>query len=114
MAKLHRSPSHREREISEHFLDRVHIDLAGGQKSLPNGAVLQKHSGDVLPTAKPTADRATAAPKLFMLITDDYTNYRWVHLPHDKRDAVGRLENWFTFCRTQYDRTPKVSRTQRV
>lgn len=111
LAKSHRSPSHCKREISEAFRDRVHIDLVGGQKLLPPGTVLAKDDNHSLPTAKPTADRSTAASKLFMLITDDRTNYRWVYLLHDKSDAISRLENHFTHCRVHYGRSPKIFRT---
>ena len=58
---------------------------------------------DIPPTPK--------GAKYFMIITDDYSRYRWFFTLKRKSDAAKVLENWVTMIQTQFHKTPKRIRT---
>jgi Integrase core domain len=49
--------------------------------------------------------------KYFMIITDDYSRYRWFFALKRKSDAKKVLEDWITMIQTQFYKTPKRIRT---
>jgi hypothetical protein len=49
--------------------------------------------------------------KYFMIITDDYSRYRWFFTLKRKSDAAKRLEEWVTMIQTQFHKTLKRIRT---
>lgn len=64
LAKSTLTPSSREHNTATDFLGRIHLDLGGGRTSLPPGKPIHHYHN------KPTT---------FLLITDDFTNYRWFY-----------------------------------
>jgi transposase InsO family protein len=49
--------------------------------------------------------------KYFMIITDNYSRYRWFYALKRKSDVVKRLEEWVTMIQTQFHKIPKRIRT---
>jgi hypothetical protein len=49
--------------------------------------------------------------KYFMIITDDYSRYRWFFAFKRKLDAKKVLKDWITMIQTQFYKTPKRIRT---
>jgi hypothetical protein len=49
--------------------------------------------------------------KYFMIITDDYSRYRWFFILKRKLNAVKRLKEWVTIIQTQFHKIPKRIRT---
>jgi hypothetical protein len=49
--------------------------------------------------------------KYFIIITDNYSRYRWFFTLKRKSDAKKVLEDWITIIQTQFYKTPKRIRT---
>ena len=49
--------------------------------------------------------------KYFMIITDDYSRYRWFFALKQKSDAAKVLKDWLAMIKTQFKKTPKRIRT---
>jgi hypothetical protein len=49
--------------------------------------------------------------KYFMIITDNYSRYRWFFALKRKLDAAKRLKEWVIMIQTQFYKTPKRIRT---
>jgi hypothetical protein len=49
--------------------------------------------------------------KYFMIITDNYSRYRWFFVLKRKSDAAKRLEEWVIIIQTQFYKTSKRIRT---
>jgi hypothetical protein len=58
---------------------------------------------DISPTVK--------GSRYFMIITDDYTRYRWFYTLKYKSDAYTKLKEWAVFIRTQFGKILKRIRT---
>jgi hypothetical protein len=61
------------------------------------------YDDDIPPTPK--------GSKYFMIVTDDYTRFRWFFAIAKKSDAAAKLEEWTTWVQTQFHRIPKRIRT---
>jgi hypothetical protein len=83
--KQHARPNHEPQARAEARFDLIHIDLDGGRTTLPmaNSRMLI-FDDDIPPTLK--------SSKYFMIVTDDYTRYRWFFAIKLKSDAAVRLE----------------------
>ena len=84
--------SHKQQERANAKLDFIHIDLAGGKSSLTEDSdILQIDlfdDEDIPPTQK--------GSRYFMLITDDYSRYRWFFAMKYKSEAYQLIEDWVT------------------
>jgi hypothetical protein len=71
------------------IFDLIYIDLGGGKKSLPktNSRILT-FDDDIPLTSK--------SAKYFMIITDDYSRYRWFFVFKRKSNVKKVLEDWIT------------------
>jgi hypothetical protein len=49
--------------------------------------------------------------KYFMIITDNYSRYRWFFILKRKLDVIKRLKKWVIIIQTQFYKTPKRIRT---
>jgi hypothetical protein len=96
------NPSHTPRARAKARLDRIHINLVSGGATLPPtiktisilnpGTVFEEEFDYEL------ADVAsTKGARYFMLITDDYSRYRWFFTMKNKADALQILIDWVTF-----------------
>jgi hypothetical protein len=72
---------------AEAAFDLIYVNLGGGKNSLlkANSRMLT-FNDDIPPISK--------GVKYFMIITDDYSRYRWVFALKRKSDAVKRLKKW--------------------
>src|SRR5882762_1916499 len=73
---------------------RIHIDLAGGGKTL----------GD--PDNEDEAPLSHKGARYFLIITDDATRFRWVYFLAKKSDAIIFLERWLSFIKNLGFPTP--------
>jgi Integrase core domain len=103
-SKQHAIPNYKPQPRAKAAFDLIHIDLNGGKKSLPkaNSRILT-FDDNIPPTPK--------GAKYFMIITDDYSRYRWFFALKRKSDAKKILENWITMIQIQFHKTPKRIRT---
>ena len=74
--------------------DRIYVDLGGGQSALPQGI-----------------SPSTTKTKYFLLITDDFSRFRWVRFLERKSDAIQCLSEFLTMVSTQYGKTVKFVRS---
>jgi hypothetical protein len=102
--KQHAIPNHKPQPRAKAAFDLIHVDLDGDKKSLPkaNSRILT-FDDDIPPTPK--------GAKYFMIITDDYSRYRWFFAFKRKSDAKKVLKDWITIIQTQFHKTPKRIRT---
>jgi hypothetical protein len=102
--KQHAIPNHEPQTRADSIFDLIHVDLGGGKNSLPKAnSRMLTFDDDIPPTSK--------GAKYFMIITDDYSRYRWFFALKRKSDAAKVLENWVTMIQTQFHKTPKRIRT---
>ncbi|EDN03589.1 predicted protein [Histoplasma mississippiense (nom. inval.)] len=78
-------------------MQRVHIDLAGG------GRTLDDMSDYPIESRQGT--------KYYMLITDDATRYRWIYFLHTKDQAVEIYAHWVQFMKNLGFTPPALVRT---
>jgi hypothetical protein len=84
--KQHAIPNHEPQPRAEAAFDLIHVDLGGGKKSLPKAnSRMLTFDYDIPPTPK--------GAKYFMIITDDYSRYRWFFALKRKSDAKKVLKN---------------------
>ena len=102
--KQHAIINHQPQPRADGPFDLIHIDLGGGRSTLPNAETrMLILDEDIPPTAK--------GCKYFMIITDDYTRYRWFYPMAHKSDAKNHLFDWSKKISTQFEKTPKRIRT---
>jgi hypothetical protein len=81
--------NHEPQTRAEAIFDLIHVDLGGGKNNLPKAnSRMLTFDDDIPPTPK--------GAKYFMIITDDYSRYRWFFALKWKSDAAKRLEEWVT------------------
>lgn len=90
--KQHAIPNHEPQTRAKAMFDLIHIDLGGGRTTLPiaNSRMLI-FDDDITPTPK--------GAKLFMIITDDYSRYRWFFTLKHKSDAAKVLKDWIAIIK---------------
>jgi hypothetical protein len=83
--KQYAIPNHKPQTRAEAAFDLIHINLDGGKNSLlkANSRILT-FDDDIPPIPK--------GVKYFMIITDNYSRYRWFFILKRKSDAVKRLK----------------------
>jgi hypothetical protein len=83
--KQHIILNHEPQTRAEAIFDLIHIDLSGGKNSLPkaNSRILT-FNDDIPPIPK--------GAKYFIIITDNYSRYRWFFTLKRKSDVAKRLE----------------------
>ena len=97
-SKLTRQPSHLSFRPTTERLERIHVDLVGGGKTLELSA---ESTAD---TDTPTI--SAGGNRYAMVLTDDYTKFRWIFFMARKDQAALQLQSFITFCRTQYGKIP--------
>jgi hypothetical protein len=102
--KQYAIPNHEPQPRAETIFDLIHVDLGGGKKSLSkaNSRILT-FDDDIPPTPK--------GAKYFMIITDNYSRYRWFFAFKRKSDAKKVLKDWIIMIQTQFHKIPKRIRT---
>jgi hypothetical protein len=102
--KQHTIPNHEPQSRAETAFDLIHVDLGGGKKSLPKAnSRMLTFDDNISPILK--------GAKYFMIITDDYSRYRWFFVLKRKLDAKKILKDWIIMIQTQFHKTPKRIRT---
>jgi hypothetical protein len=102
--KQHAIPNHKPQPRVKAAFDLIHVDLSGGKKSLPKAnSRMLTFDDDIPPTPK--------GAKYFMIITDDYSRYRWFFALKRKSDAKKILKDWITMIQTQFHKILKRIRT---
>jgi hypothetical protein len=67
--------------------DLIHVNLGGGKNSLPKtNSRMLIFNDDIPPIPK--------GAKYFMIITDNYSRYRWFFALKRKSDVAKRLKKW--------------------
>jgi hypothetical protein len=85
--KQHAIPNHEPQIRAEAIFDLIHVNLGGGKNSLPKtNSRMLTFDDDIPPILK--------GVKYFMIITDNYSRYRWFFILKRKSDAAKRLEEW--------------------
>jgi hypothetical protein len=85
--KQHTIPNHKPQPRAEAIFDLIHVDLGGSKKSLLKVNSRMLTFDDNIPPIPKGA-------KYFMIITDDYSRYRWFFALKRKSDAKKVLEDW--------------------
>src|SRR5260221_7252130 len=88
--KQHREPFPTSTSRSKHAADLIHVDLNGPMQVTSNGG-----------------------NKYFMLLRDDYSNFRRVYFLEKKSEAQPLLLSYFNFVKTQQGREIKTVRSDR-
>jgi hypothetical protein len=87
--KQHAIPNYKPQTRVEAIFDLIHVDLGGGKNSLlKTNSRMLIFNDDIPPTPK--------GVKYFMIITDNYSRYRWFFALKRKSDVTKRLEEWVT------------------
>ena len=71
------------------MFDVIHVDLGGGQGTLPGAISSTSYDEELPPTPK--------GAKRFMILTDDYTRYRWFIPLKTKDEAKQKLIEWVKY-----------------
>jgi hypothetical protein len=87
--KQHAIPNHKPQSRAEAAFDLIYVDLSGGKKSLLKANSRMLTFDDNIPPIPKGA-------KYFMIITDNYSRYRWFFALKRKSDAKKVLEDWIT------------------
>jgi GAG-pre-integrase domain len=87
--KQYAIPNHKSQSRAETAFDLIHIDLGGGKKSLLKANSRMLTFDDNIPFTLKGA-------KYFMIITDNYSRYRWFFAFKRKLDAKKVLKDWIT------------------
>ena len=98
ISKQHTIPSHIPQERAKAKLDRIHIDIASGDATLP--PAISNAIEDSEFNYKNIDTPSLRGARYFMIITNDYSRYRWFFVLKLKSDALQTFINWITKIRT--------------
>ncbi|KAL5622066.1 hypothetical protein BROUX41_006011 [Berkeleyomyces rouxiae] len=97
MGKIHAQPSNQKVTRATKFLEKVHMDLAGGQDALPVGI-------DYIGPKRQLVKR-------FLIIVDDFSRYYWAFPIDKKTEVAGTVDTFLHFCKGHYNAVPKWIRS---
>ncbi|KAI0993028.1 hypothetical protein K3495_g15156, partial [Podosphaera aphanis] len=89
--KLTRTKGHGILRTSVEFLEAIHMDLVGGQKSL-------------LPT---TVDSSVPTATWFLLAVDEHTAWKWAWPIYNKKTVSTTVQHFLEHLHKQHNKTPK-------
>lgn len=97
-AKAHRAPGKQSISHSSSTLQLVHLDLAGGKQTLPEGLV-------------DSDEGLKSKVRYFLVLTDDFSRYRWIRFAVLKSEVPELIRDFLAHCYTQFGKYPKAIRS---